>query len=87
VVDVVGEPHRDAALGRGGEGALDDLREVVGKVEVVDRDLERVLRGCDEVGERLGRLLGRLAAVGEGAELDQEAFARSVALYARFAAW
>ena len=85
MVDVVGEPHGDAALCRAGECSFDDLREVVGEVEVVDRDLERVLRGGDEVGEGLGRLLGGLAAVGERAKLYRGAFI--AALCARFAAW
>jgi hypothetical protein len=87
VVDVVREADGDAALGRAGERSLDDLREVVGEVEVVDRDLERVLRGRDEVGEGVGRLLGRLGAVGERPDVDQNAFARCAALCARFAAW
>lgn len=87
MVDVVGEPDGDAARGRVREGAVDDRVERCGEVEVVDRDLERVLRLRDEAGERVRGVLGRLAAVGQGAELDQDFAARNDALYARFAAW
>ena len=79
MVDVVREPHGDAAFVRGSQRAADRRREVVGQVEVVDRDVERVLRGADEVGERLRSLGGRLAAVGQRADFDR--------LYSRFAAW
>ena len=41
VVEVVGEPDRDAALRRSGEGGEDDLRQRIGKPHVVDRDVER----------------------------------------------
>ena len=44
VVDVVGEPDRDAALGRADERAADDRRQRIRQPDVVDRDLERVLR-------------------------------------------
>ena len=88
VVDVVRETDRDAARNRGRECALDDLREVVGEMEVVDRDLERLLGGRDEARERVRRAFRRLRAVGERLELDQrDAFAaRWAALYSRFAA-
>jgi hypothetical protein len=86
-VDVVREADGDTALGRGGEGALDRPGQAVREVEVVDRDLERPLGCRDELGERLRRPLGRLAAVDERRELDQDAFARMAALCARFAAW
>jgi hypothetical protein len=87
VVDVVREPDRDAALRRGDERALDDLPQVVREVEVVDRDLERLLRVADEVRERVRRPLSRLRSVGERVDVDQDAFARISALCARFAAW
>jgi hypothetical protein len=87
IVDVVREPNRDTALGGVDERALDDQRELVGEMEVVDGDLERVLRARDERGQRLGRLLGRLASVDERPQLDQDVCPRSFALYARFAAW
>ena len=59
---------------------LDELRR---EVDVVDRDLERLLRGGEELGERVGGLLGRLAAVGQRADFD----ASHSALCALFAAW
>ena len=79
MVDVVREAHCDAAIVRGAQCTADRRREVVGQVEVVDRDVERVLRSADEVGERLRGLGGRLAAVGQRADFDR--------LYSRFAAW
>jgi len=89
VVDVVDEADRDAARDGRGERALDDLREIVGKMEVVDRDLERLVRAAEELGELARRALRRLCAVAERREVDQlDAFAaRSFALYSRFAAW
>jgi hypothetical protein len=87
VIDVVREADRDPAPGRRRERTLDDPREVVGEVEVVDRDLERPLRGCEEVRQRRRRPLGRLRAVGQRVELDQEALALQAALWIRFASW
>jgi hypothetical protein len=87
VVAVVREPHADAAVRRIGERAHDRRHERLGEPQVVDRDLERALRGPDPVGERLRRLLRRLSAVGERADVYLAAFARSSALCARFAAW
>ena len=87
MVDVVGEPDLDPARGGVDEGALDDRCERVRQPEVVDRDLERLLGGRDEAGERVGDVLRRLAAVGERPDLYLAAFARCSALYARFAAW
>jgi hypothetical protein len=88
VVDVVRETDRDAARDCGRECALDDLRELVREVEVVDRDLECLLGGRDEARERVSRAFRRLRAVGQRLELNQlDAFAaRWAALYWRFAA-
>ena len=44
--------------------------EVRRQLEVVDRDLECLLRGAAELGERVGGLLGRLAAVRQRADFD-----------------
>jgi hypothetical protein len=63
VVDVVGEPDLHAARRGGRERALDDGGERVRQPQVVDRDLERVLGGAAEVGERLRGALGGLSAV------------------------
>jgi hypothetical protein len=79
MVDVVRQPDGDAAFVRSAQRAADRRREVVGQMEVVDRDVERVLRGADEVSERVRGVGGRLAAVGQRADFDR--------LYSRFAAW
>ena len=86
-VDVVGEADGDPARGGPGQRVADDRADGVGKVDVVDRDLERVLRLRDEVGERVRRVLGGLAAVGERADVYRAVFAaRCAALYSRLAA-
>jgi hypothetical protein len=87
VVEVVRETDRDAACSGLRECVADDLRERVGQPDVVDRDLERVLRLRDPVREQVRDLVRRLAAVGQRRELYRAAFARSSALCARFAAW
>jgi hypothetical protein len=79
MVDVVREPHGDAARGGVADGAADDGRQVVGQVEVVDRDVEAALRRADEVGERVCDVGGLLAAVDQRADFDL--------LYSRLAAW
>jgi hypothetical protein len=81
VVDVVGEPYTDAALVRVGERSFDDRRQLRRQVDVVDRDLERVLRDVEEVGERVRDVGGGLAAVRQRADFDL-----SSALCARLAA-
>jgi hypothetical protein len=83
VVEVVREPDGDAALLGVEQRAADDLDQLRRQVQVVDRDLERLLRGAAELGERVGGLLGRLAAVRQRVDFD----ARRSALCALFAAW
>jgi hypothetical protein len=79
MVDVEREPDCDAARVRVAQRAADDRGEIVRQMQVVDRDVERVLRGADEFGERVRGVGGRLAAVGQRADFDR--------LYSRFAAW
>jgi hypothetical protein len=55
--------------------------------QVVQRELERLLGGAHEAGDRPGDVLGALAAVAEGPQLDQGCCARRAALCARLAAW
>jgi hypothetical protein len=87
VVLVEGEPNRDALLRRALDRSRDEALGLVCEPEVVDRDLERPLRGGDEVGQRVRDLDRRLAAVGERPELGQRACcARMRALYSRLAA-
>jgi hypothetical protein len=83
MVDVVGEADGDASGGRGAERAADEVVQRRRQVEVVDRDLECPLGGGDEVGERAGGLLGRLAAVRQRPDFD----AIHAALCAFFADW
>jgi hypothetical protein len=48
MVDVVREPDRDAPRMRIAQCAADGCQEGVGKVQVVDRDVEGMLRRADE---------------------------------------
>jgi hypothetical protein len=79
MVDVVGKAHGDGPSRCIAQRADDDGGEVVGQVQVVDGDVERVLRGADELGQRVRGLRGRLAAVDQRPDFDR--------LYSRFAAW
>jgi hypothetical protein len=63
VVDVVGEPHLDAALRGTEERVPDDLCRRRGQADVVEREVERALGGVEEVGDGAGDLVGGLAAV------------------------
>jgi hypothetical protein len=86
LVDVVCEADGDPAVGGREERALDRAGERIGEPQVVDRDVERLLRLREPVGEQAGDLLRLLAAVCERADVYRAAFARSSALCARFAA-
>ena len=79
---VVGDAELDAARDGVLQRSADDRVEVVGETDVVDRDIEGVLRGAQELGERVRGVGGRLAAVGQRADFDL-----SDALYAFLAAW
>ena len=78
MVEVVCESQCDAARVGVAQRAADDRREVVREVEVVHRDVEGVLRRSDELGQCVGGVDGRLAAVGQCADFDR--------LYSRLAA-
>ena len=80
MVDVVDEPHGDAALLRAKQGAGDDLRCVVVEPDVVERELEARLRSAEELGDLVCDVEGGLAAVAVEPELDQAEAARSEAL-------
>ncbi len=80
MVDVVDEPHGDAALLRAEQRAGDDLRRVVVEPDVVERELEARLRGAEELGDLVCDVEGGLAAVAVEPELDQAEAARSEAL-------
>jgi hypothetical protein len=88
MVQVEGEADGDSPAGGVLERAGDEALGLVSEPEVVDRDVERALRGRDEVGKGLGDLERRLAAVGECPDLDQlDCCAFMRALYARLASW
>ncbi len=87
MIDVVGEPDGDAALGRGGERALDAVGDRAAEADVVERQVERPLGRGEERVELVRDVGRRLAAVGQRPELDQARLAFSEALYARLAAW
>jgi hypothetical protein len=86
LVEVVREADRDAAVDRAGERAFERARERIGKTQVVDRDVETLLRLREPVGEEARGVFRRLAAVGKRVNVYRAAFARSAALCARFAA-
>jgi hypothetical protein len=87
LLEVVGESHGDAPRRRLGERIEKNRPGGIREPNVVDRDVEAVLRRGEPVNEDLDDLRGGLAAVGESPELDQEALAaRIAALWARFAA-
>ena len=65
------------------ERVADDRAGRIREVEVVDRDLERLLRRADEGGERVRGVVGRLAAVGQRPDFD----AIHSAFFSFFAAW
>ena len=70
MVDVVDEPHGDAALLRRDQRAGDDLRRLVVEPDVVERELEARLRGAEELGDLVCDVDGGLAAVAVEPELD-----------------
>jgi hypothetical protein len=89
LVEVVREANVHAARGRAGQCIDEDRADRIGQADVVDRDLERVLRLRDPIGEGVRDLVGGLPTVDERAELDQGAdalAARIAALCARLAA-
>jgi hypothetical protein len=77
VVDVVGQAHLDAAVGGRRERARDQLPGWLLEVEVVERQVEGLLRLGDELARVLGDLERSLAAVGEGADLQRQAYPRA----------
>jgi hypothetical protein len=87
VVEVVQKPDADAACGSGAQSPEHDLLRLVEEVDVVDRDVQRLLGRFEERRKQLRDLDRPLSAVDERAEVDQDCCARSFALYARFAAW
>ena len=80
MVDVVDEPHGDAALLGSEQRAGDDLRRVVVQPDVVERELQARPRGAEEFGHLVCDVDGGLAAVAVEPELDQAEAARSEAL-------
>jgi hypothetical protein len=70
VVDVEGEPDLDAPPLGVEERAGDELRGGLLQVEVVEGQVERILRPREEVGDQLGDLERGLASVGQCADLD-----------------
>jgi hypothetical protein len=75
-------------LVRADERAANDVGGLVVQAQVVQRELERLPRLGEKRCDQACDLERRLAALGQGVNLDQGCcFARSDALYARFFAW
>jgi hypothetical protein len=70
MVDVEGEPHRDAALLSVEQGGRDELCGLLLEVEVVEREVEALLRSAQEAGDELGDLERALTPVRQGADVD-----------------
>jgi hypothetical protein len=70
VVDVEGEPYLHAAALRVEEGRRDKLRSLLLEVEVVERQVERLLGAGEEARRVLGDFERCLAPVRQGAERD-----------------
>jgi hypothetical protein len=58
------------------QGAGDELGRRLLEVEVVEGEVERLLRGRDELAGVLGDLERALAAVREGADVERQAYPR-----------
>jgi len=89
LVEVVRQADVHASRSGAAQCVDNDRADRIGQPDVVDRDLQRVLRPRDPAGEGVRDLLGCLPAVDERAELDQDADALAVriaALCARLAA-
>ena len=70
MVEVVEQPDVDAALVRADQCVADDRGRVVVEVDVVERELERLLRRRDEVRDSVRDVEGGLPAVGQRVDGD-----------------
>ena len=70
MVDVVDEPDGDAAVLGAAESPLEDLRGLVVQPNVVERELEALLRRAEELGHLVGDVDRGLAAVAIEPKLD-----------------
>ena len=70
VVDVVGEAHAHATVGRATHRVPDDARVLLAEREVVVREVERMLGAVDEVGDEPRDLARLLPAVRQSSDLD-----------------
>jgi hypothetical protein len=72
VVQVVEDADLDAARVRRTDRIGNVVADLAGQADVVERELQRLLRGLDEVDDPLRDLLGGLAAVGQLVELETQ---------------
>ena len=72
-VEVVDQADVDAALVRTDQGPAYDVRCLVVEPDVVQRELERLFRGRDEVGDHARDVQRLLSAVGQCVHGDQAA--------------
>jgi hypothetical protein len=70
VVLVVDKPNLDAARPSRADGIADEIADRAGQTNVVERELERLAGGLDEVDDAAGDGVGGLAAVAELVELE-----------------
>jgi hypothetical protein len=77
VVDVEGKADGDAAAGDVRDRARNELGGGLLEVEVVEGEVEPLLRCGDELADVFGDLEGGLAAVGECPDLERQAYPRT----------
>jgi hypothetical protein len=70
VVEVVGEPHPNSALGSADQRGANRVDRLGAEPEVVQSEVEARARTSDELGDCVGDLESRLASVVQQAELE-----------------
>jgi hypothetical protein len=71
MVEVVGEPHPHAALGRSDERLAHDVGGLVAQADVVKREVEALSRLLEERRDGVCDLERRLVAVSQQAKLER----------------
>lgn len=70
MVEVVGEANAHPAVDRGDERVSDDVGGRARQTEVVEREVEALLRDADEGGDCVGDLVCGLTPVGQEPQVE-----------------